>query len=338
MTKVAKSLTILAITLITLAGGERCYGKTEARSQTQAPPTIQGEHISQVFAATCAESTFAEFQAWTVKTRFSLRQFDSPTYQITADEIKDDNLLFSVKINAQNKWQATIRDQKFEGDDPCDTAMAYLNSRSPKEPKQLSLLTFLIPEARAEKLVNETTTTNWLLGALATAALTDGPFLENIANKIHLSDSILLASAFRAIKVGVSGQQASTTDFDSAINQKTGLSCSHNRVTITGVDQLIIIKKGYVPYRLAFEDTRTGKPFRSESQILAKGKVHDHIVSLGQRCNHDGDAAEINAQLQSEHELLNLKVAKSELLNRSVSSATTSAAPEVEKQDSAPNQ
>lgn len=278
-------------------------------------PIIKGEHISQVFAAACAENNFAEYQAWALKNHFMLRQFESPTYEIAPNEIKDDDLNFSVTINDQNKWQAKLRDQKFVGDDPCELANAYLNSRAPK---QISLWSIIIPEAQATKLVNESTATNWLLGAIATAAVTDGAFIDQLSNKFTLSNSFLLAAAFRSMHTAE--QQSSQTNFEKILSQRTELICSRNRVKIYGRDLHIIVKKGYVPFRIGVSDNLTGKPLKADGHILQSGKVYEHILSLGQRCNHDGDATAINNQIQSERDLLNMKVAQAALLNRSISS------------------
>lgn len=280
---------------------------------------IKGEHVSQVFAAVCAENHFAEYQAWSLKYHFMLRQFDSPNYQISRNEIKDDELLFSVTINEQNKWQAKLRDQKFVEDDPCEVANAFVDGRTPK---QISLLTFLIPEARAEKLVNHSTAINWLLGALATAAVTDGAFIDNLSAKQNLSNSFLLSAAFRSMNTV--GKEKAQTNFDKLLNQRVELMCSRNRVKIYGKDMHVVVKKGYVPFRLGFVDNKTGKPLRNEPQVLQVGKVHEHLLSLGQRCNHDGDSDSINAQIQAERDLLNMKIARAALLNRSVSSSKNS--------------
>ena len=295
--------------------------KSEQPTKIQQQPlikenhSIKGEHISQVFAAACAENNFAEYQAWALKNHFMLRQFDSPTYEIAPNEIKDDELRFSVTINDQNKWQAKLRDQLYTGEDPCDLANAYLNSRTPK---QMTIWSILIPEAHAQKLVNEATATNWLLGAIATAAVTDGAFIENLSNKFNFSNSFLLAAAFRA--TSTHAQLSTHTNFEKLLNQPTELVCSRNRVKIFGKDRHIIIKKGYIPFRVGVAENSTSKALKNDSKIFQSGKVYDHLLSLGQRCNHDGDASAINSQIQAERDLLAMKIAKASGLDRSVSS------------------
>lgn len=321
-----KTQGLALITLTILLGTTMVAATPSAQAQSQTKtleqPTkteqqsIKGEHISQVFAAACAENTFAEYQAWALKNHYLLRQFDSPNYQLATNEIKDDDLLFSVTINDQNKWQAKLRDQKFTGEDPCDLANAYLNSR--EAPKQITLWSILIPEAHAQKLVNEATATNWLLGAIATAAVTNGAFLENLANRFNLSNSFLLSAAFRL--ANTAGQETAQTNFERLLNHKTELICSRNRVKIYGRDAHIIVKKGYVPFRIGVGLSQTGKPIKDDSKIFQSGKLYDHLLSLAQRCNHDGDAKSINAQIQAEREILNMKIARALLLNRSISS------------------
>ncbi len=311
MNSCARILTTLTILLAAALAANPC---AQAKDQ-DSNHAIKGEHISQVFAAACAENTFAEYQAWALKNHFMLRQFDSPTYQIAPNEIKDDELRFSVTINDQNKWQAKLRDQIFVGEDPCDLANAYLNSRAPK---QITLWSLIIPEARAQKLVNETTATNWLLGAIATAAVTDGAFIDHLSNKFTLSNSHLLSAAFRA--VSTAEQQIAQTNFDTLLAQRIEINCSRNRVRIYGKDLHLIVKKGYVPFRIGVSDNLTGKPIKGESQLLQSGKLYDNLLNLGQRCNHDGDASAINGQIQAERDLLNMKIARASLLNRSISS------------------
>lgn len=308
-------LTILFATALAILSAGNCYGET-AKEEIA---VIKGEHITQIFASVCGEKNFADYQAWVLKNHFGLRQFDSPKFQISKNEIKDDDLLFSVKINEQNKWQATLRDQKFIGEDPCEVAMAYLNSRSAKrltdllgtlKKKKLQIaLAALLPEAQAEKLVNEATTTNWLLGALATASITDGAFVENLVGQRSLPNSYFLAATFHSMKIA--NQTEATANLESALNQKYEILCSRNRSKIYGADLHLIVKKGYKPNRIGFEDNRTGKPLKNESQILAKGKLYDHLVEFGQTCNQDGDTERIYAELRSEREQLNTRIANS---------------------------